>query len=188
VAGKGHQTISFDLPEHGDRKSQAAKCTVQNAVEDLSLIANLANQQWTSLSLFGSSLGAYFSLVAYQGLHFEKCLFLSPILDMENLIRKMMDRSNVSEAFLQEKQEITTPAGELLSWSYYSFVKEHPILEWKNPTCILYGSRDDLTPASIVDNFVAAFHCHLDVVQNGDHYFHTDEQLEAVDKWILLNS
>jgi pimeloyl-ACP methyl ester carboxylesterase len=184
---KGHQVLSFDLPEHGERKTEPYRCTVQNAVHDLQVISKFVRKKWETISLFGSSLGAYFSLVAYQGLRFRKCLFLSPILDMEHLIRNMMKWSHVSEELLQEKQEIPTSLGETLSWPYYAYVREHPIRTWDSQTHILYGSNDDITERWIVDRFVAKFHCHLDVLPKGEHYFHTKEQLEVADTWLDRN-
>jgi uncharacterized protein len=181
---KGYQVVSFDLPEHGDRKSENYRCTVQNGVHDLQTIGEFVISKWKNISLFGSSLGAYFSLVAYQNLSFNKCLFLSPILDMEHLIQNMMKWFNVTEELLKEKQEIPTPMGETLSWSYYTYVREHPIIKWENPTYILFGSNDHVTERDIVDTFVTKFHCHLEVLQNGEHYFHTQEQREVVDKWL----
>ena len=184
---KNYQVISFDLPEHGERKAEGYRCTVQNAIHDLRIISDFVTSKWRNVSLFGSSLGAYFSLVAYRELKFNKCLFLSPILDMENLIQSMMKWFNVTEDLLRERQEIPTTMGETLSWSYYVFARENPIVKWNNPTYILYGSNDNLMPRNIVDSFVAKFHCNLVVLQNGEHYFHTKEQIEVVDKWLNLN-
>jgi uncharacterized protein len=184
---KGYQVISFDLPEHGERKAEDYRCTVQNAIQDLHIISDFVTSKWRNVSLFGNSLGAYFSLVAYRELKFNKCLFLSPILDMEHLILNMMKSFNVTEEILVERQEIPTPIGENLSWPYYVFVRENPIVKWNNPTNILYGSNDNITPRNIVDNFVANFHCNLAVLQNGEHYFHTEEQSTVVEKWLNLN-
>jgi hypothetical protein len=181
---KGHQVLSFDLPEHGERRSENYECTIQNGVNDLRLICTYALSRWKTISLFGNSLGAYFSLTAYQNINFTKCLFLSPILDMEHLIQNLMDRFNVTEELLKEKQEIPIPIGEKLSWPYYKYVKENPILSWGSPTYILYGSNDDRTERYIVDAFVRKFRCHLEVLQNGEHYFHTKEQVEVVDRWL----
>lgn len=188
IAGsKGCQVISFDLPGHGARQAEGYQCTVQNAVHDLRLISDFVTSRWGNVSLFASSLGAYFSLVAYRDLKFMQCLFLSPILDMENLIRNMMKWSNVTEDDLRERQEIPTPMGETLSWPYYAYVRENPIVKWDSPTHILIGSEDNLTSGNTVTAFVANFHCDLDVLQNGEHYFHTKEQLEVLDKWLKLN-
>ena len=187
AAGKGYQVVSFDLPEHGERKSQDYQCTVQNAEHDLRTINDFVTGKWQNVCLFGSSLGAYFSLVACQEIKFGKCLFLSPILDMERLIQNMMGWFNVSEALLKEKQEIPTPMGETLSWPYYQYVREHPIIKWENETYILYGSNDHLTERHIVDTFANRFHCHLEVLQNGEHYFHTKEQMETANGWLNQN-
>lgn len=188
IAGsKGYQVVSFDLPRHGARQAEDYQCTVQNAVHDLCIISDYVTSRWSNVSLFASSLGAYFSLVAYRELKFKQCLFQSPILDMENLIQNMMKWSNVTEDDLREKQEIPTPMGETLSWPYYAYVRENPIVKWDNPTHILVGSNDNLTPGNILDAFVAKFHCGLDVLENGEHYFHTKGQLEVLDKWLNLN-
>ncbi len=184
AANKCYQVISFDLPEHGERKFEDYRCTVQNAVSDLRKISDFVTQKWEHISLFGNSLGAYFSLVAYQNLKFDKCLFVSPILDMENLIQNMMKSNNVTEDLLFEKKEIPTPSGETISWPYYQFVRENPILKWDSPTHIFYGSEDHLTPRKIVDAFVARFHCELEVLKNGEHYFQKKEQLEIFDRWL----
>jgi len=188
AADKKHQVISFDLPGHGERKTGKAECTVQDGVHDLSIIGDFVKHKWNNVSLFGCSLGAYFSLAAYQDLEFAKCLFLSPILDMEHLIKNTMKLFNVSEESLKEKGEIPTPTGDTLSWQYYAYVKEHPILKWENKTHILYGSNDNLTERSIVDDFSTRFHVDLEVLENGEHHFHTREQLEFLDKWLRRNA
>ena len=184
---KGYQVLSFDLPEHGDRLDSNYPCTVQNGIHDLCLVEDYAKDRWKHMSLFACSLGAYFSLVAYQEISFERCLFLSPILDMEHLIQDMMTWFNVSEELLKEKEEIQTPMGETLSWSYYTYVREHPIIKWENPTYILYGTTDNLTERQIVDRFVTKFHCNLEVLENGEHYFHTTEQIGVLNRWLDRN-
>lgn len=187
ACGRGYQVLSFDLPEHGERKADTCKCTVQNGVHDLQEIGEYAAAQWEKLSLFGCSLGAYFSLMAYGDMRFDKALFLSPILDMERLIRNMMAWCNVSEAALEEKQEIPTPFGETLSWPYFEYVKEHPVRRWENRTSILYGTKDNLTERCVVEEFARRFQCDLELLENGEHYFHTKEQLEALDRWLRKN-
>ncbi len=61
----GYQVLSFDLPEHGERKNHPYKCTVQNGVHDLTVIHEFIKNKFASISLYACSLGAYFSLVAY---------------------------------------------------------------------------------------------------------------------------
>ena len=181
---KGYQVLSFDLPEHGDRKEGSVPCDVWNGVSDLLIIGEYARRNWDSISLFANSLGAYFSLLAYNEYPLKNCLFLSPILDMERLIRNMMKWADVNEEILNEKRKILTPAGETLDWEYYSYVKEHPIHQWDAPTAILYGSEDHLTERDVVKSFVERFHGDLTVLQDSEHYFHTEKQLDFFRQWL----
>ncbi|WP_371362021.1 IS1595 family transposase ISBth19 [Sporomusa rhizae] len=38
----GYQVLSFDLPQHGDRKEEPTLCKVQNCVQDLCKIMDFA--------------------------------------------------------------------------------------------------------------------------------------------------
>ena len=181
---KGYQVLSFDLPEHGDRKGENYLCNVQNGVRDLTVIGAYAQNISTHLSLFACSLGAYFSLLAYRDCPFEQCLFLSPIVDMQRIIENMMRRFNVSEDQLRREKEIETPIGRTLYWDYYSYVKSHPIDAWGRPTAILYGSEDDTSEFLAISEFAERYRCRLSVLEQGEHYFHTDEQLQYLRRWL----
>ena len=52
AARKGCQTLSFDLPEHGERTGRAEKCDVWNGTRDLNRIADYAFEYWPHVSLF----------------------------------------------------------------------------------------------------------------------------------------
>ena len=181
---KGYQILSFDLPEHGDRKDEHYPCTVWNGVHDLGVVVRYVQGNWNDICLYGNSLGAYFSLLAYKDLPLRKCLFLSPVLDMERLIQNMMKRFDISEQELMEKGEIPTPIGETLNWDYYCYMRENPIVKWNVPTAILYGSKDELTEREIVEGFVKRFHCDLTVLEGSEHWFHTERQLAFLDEWL----
>ncbi|WP_036938429.1 alpha/beta hydrolase [Pseudobacteroides cellulosolvens] len=184
---KGYQVLSFDLPEHGDRKDEDYKCKVQNCVSDLTAIMIYAQTISSNISLFACSMGAYFSLLAYRDLPLEHCLFLSPILNMERIINNMMTWFNVSEEKLKAEEEIETPIGQTLYWDYYCYVKSHPIENWDKPTAILYGSDDNLTEVNVIYEFVKRYNCKLNVLEQGEHYFHTDEQLLYFRQWLKDN-
>ncbi|NEU29089.1 alpha/beta hydrolase [Paenibacillus ottowii] len=165
ATAQGYQVISFDLPEHGERKEEAYVCKVQNCVYD-------------DISIFACSMGAYFSLLAYNHFPLRQCLFLSPVLDMERIIKNMMTWFGVTEDRLKVEKEISTPIGRTLYWDYYCYVKSHPIDIWNKPTAILYGSADDLCEYDVISTFASRFHCQLKVMEHGQHYFHTTEQLQ----------
>lgn len=181
---KGYMVLSFDLPEHGDRKNENYACTVQNCVKDLNTIMHYANSLSNNISLFACSIGAYFSLLAYNAEPIEQCLFLSPVVNMERIINNMMTWFNISEDKLKAQKEISTPIGQTLYWDYYCYVKEHPITNWNNATSILYGSEDNICEFDIVSAFSKHFKCDLKLLDHGEHYFHTKEQLDFFRLWI----
>lgn len=187
IAGeKGWQTLSFDLPEHGERTDTAHRCDVWNGIHDLNAIADYAFANWDNCALFACSLGAYFSLNAYGDRPFEKCLFQSPVVDMEWLVRHMMIWSNITEKQLEEKGEIPTDI-DTLRWDYYSYILSHPITRWELPTAILYGGRDSLQPIEAIRNFADKFGAILTVSENSEHPFMSAEDIEITDKWLVEN-
>ncbi len=183
AASNGYQTISFDLPEHGERMDTAYKCNMINGIADLTQVGDYVFDHWKGVSLFGCSLGAFFSLHAYRNRHFNNCLFQSPIVNMEHLIRQMFLWFHITEEELMAKNEIPTPI-DTMSWPYYLYVKEHPIDQWDAPTHILYGARDNLQSREVIDAFVNKFNCHLTVAENSEHPFMGEGDKEITEAWI----
>ena len=103
---------------------------------------------------------------------------------MERIITNMMTWFNISEDKLRIENEVLTPIGVMLYWDYYCYVIDNPINTWDKKTSILYGLKDDLCDFEIIDNFVKKFKCNLDFMDNGEHYFHTKEQLEFFSRWL----
>ena len=112
-----------------------------------------------------------------------KALFISPIVNMEKLIADMMLLANVTEDTLQSKKEIPTAFGETLSWEFLCYVRKHPI-KWNIPTCILYGGKDHLTSRETISEFAEKQGADLTVMEDGEHWFHTAEQMQFLDDWI----
>lgn len=184
---KAYQVLSFDLPEHGDRKGEPTLCKVQTCVEELHTVMDYAKTLAREISLFGCSMGAYFSLLAYPDEPLKQAHFLSPVVDMERIIQNMMTWFSVSEEHLQAELQIATPIGQTLYWDYYKYVKEHPLTHWAVPTNILYGSTDELCERDIVSSFSDCFGCRLTVLEQGEHFFHTAEQLSFYIDWLEKN-
>ena len=113
----------------------------------------------------------------------DKAFFISPIVDMEKLILDMMGWADITEEKLREKQLITTGFGETLSWEYLCYVRNHPV-NWSVPTCILYGDKDNLTSQETIHKFANDVNAELTIMQNGEHWFHTAEQMSFLDGWI----
>ncbi len=139
-----------------------------------------------SIILIANSIGAYFSMLALPQEKIEKAFFISPVVSMENIIRNMMERSDITATELQKKKVIETAYGETLSWDYLSYSLGHPI-QWNVPTEILYGENDNMTSFETVTDFANTHHAGLTVIKNGEHWFHTSEQMDFLDNWIKLN-
>ena len=142
-----------------------------------------AHKRYDHIYVIANSIGAYFAMHTLQACDIEKALFISPVLDMERLILDMMSWANVSETDLHEKGDIPTDFGETLSWKYLCFVRENPIT-WNVPTEILYAGNDNLVSRKTVNEFISNHNTHLTVMENGEHWFHTDEQLAFLDIWM----
>ena len=138
---------------------------------------------YDSVILAANSIGAFFSMCALSEKTISKALFISPIVNMENLITNMMMWSNVTEDELCSRKEISTDFGETLSWEYLCYVRKHPI-KWSIPTCILYGTNDHLTSREVIDAFAEQTGATLTIMNDGEHWFHTDQQMEFLDNWI----
>ena len=158
--------------------------TPWESVEEFPKYYDTVSQGRGGVYLIAGSIGAYFSLCSLADKPIEKAFFISPVADMERLISDMMMWAGVGEAELREKAEIPTTFGETLSWEYLSWVREHPV-SWKIPTEILYGERDHLQSAETISRFAEKSKAVVTVMPNGEHRFHTAEQMRFLDEWLI---
>ena len=177
---KHYQTLFVESDVIGfDYKSQ----NPWEAKIEFSDFYDLHSKEYNSVILVANSIGAFFSMHALAEKKISKALFISPISNMEKLITNMMIWSNVTEEELCRKKEISTGFGETLSWEYLCYVRKHPI-KWNIPTCILYGANDNLTSLETVSEFAEQIGASLTIMNDGEHWFHTNEQMEFLDNWI----
>lgn len=142
-----------------------------------------AAENYKQVSVIANSIGAYYAMNTLQQANIEKAWFISPIVDMERLILDMLGWAHVTEQMLQERGEIATTFGETLSWDYLCYVRTHPIV-WTVSTEILYASGDHLTAHQTIEHFARAHKANLTVMEDGEHWFHTKEQLAFLDCWM----
>ena len=141
------------------------------------------SKAYDEVILIANSIGGFFAMSALAEKNIAKALFISPIVNMEKLIADMMLWANVTEDELQSKKEIPTAFGETLSWEYLCYVRKHPI-KWSIPTCILYGGKDHLTSRETISEFAEKQGADLTVMEDGEHWFHTNAQMQFLDDWI----
>jgi pimeloyl-ACP methyl ester carboxylesterase len=144
-------------------------------------------EEYDRVILIANSIGAYFSMNADISAMIDRAYFISPIVDMEKLIADRMTWTNVTEVELKKQGVIPTSFGEDLSWEYLCYVREHPV-KWSVPTAILYGRNDPLTSYETISAFAENHHARLTVMENGEHWFHTEEQMQVLDNWVREES
>ena len=142
------------------------------------------NEQYRSVRLIGYSLGAFLAMHADVDTLLKQAYFISPVVDMEQLILMLLAQDGVTEAELRERGTVQGSFGLVYSWEYLCYVREHPI-EWQVPTAILYAENDNLIPYGTVQAFADAHGASLIVMENGEHWFHTDEQVRFLDAWLM---
>ena len=157
--------------------------TPWEAKKEFSHFFDSYKKEYETILLIANSIGAYFAMNALSEEQIDRALFISPIVNMERLITDMMMWANVTEEELCRKKEISTEFGETLSWEYLCYVREHPIT-WNVPTDILYGEKDHLTSMKTISGFSNQTGASLTVMKSGEHWFHTEEQMEFLDHWI----
>lgn len=181
VCPKGCQVLSIDLPGHGARREQGGELLPWSAVPEIQAALDWAASRWDSVSLRANSIGAYLAMLAWEAP--ARALLVSPILDMEGLILTMMGWAGVTEEELRAQGEIPTAFGQTLSWNYLVWVREHPVHTWRCPIRILCGSGDSMTPRRTAEEYARRHNAELTVMEGGEHWFHTPEQLAALREW-----
>lgn len=117
--------------------------------------------KWRNVSIRANSIGAWFSLLSFQERKVEQALFVSPLLDMRKFIEEQTTREK----------------------DYYGWVMEHPVTRWKTPTYILRPEVDSVVSKESVRDFIRQHNCRLTVMREGEHWFHTPEQLSFLREW-----
>ena len=180
---RGWQVLSVDLPGHGERKEAAERFTPWDVIPELRGIYRRMRPRWPEIALYATSMGCWFSMLAFPEEPFVQALFVSPVVDMEKLIQKLMDWSGVTEERLEREKMIPTDWDEVLSWDYYTWVREHPVRRWTAPTALLFGERDHLTDLATAEEFARRFGAELEVIPDSKHWFQDERQLAALADW-----
>ena len=104
---------------------------------------------------------------------------------MAGLIETMLGWAGATAEDLRRRETISTNFGETLSWRYYQYALAHPTADWPGRTDILYAGRDNMTPRATAEAFAARPGRTLTVMEDGEHWFHTPQQLAVLERWTL---
>ena len=162
--------------EYVEGSPREAAAEVRAAVEAL-------RKGYDAVTLVANSIGAYLCMRAGLGELVRRAWFIFPIVDMPRLICDMLRAAGETEETLRKRGTIPTAFGETLSGEELCFERENPP-RWPVPTAILYGGRDLLTARETVEAFARDHGAALTVMEDGEHWFHTPEQMAFLDRWI----
>ena len=179
------EVIGLDYQQFSDLKGTecGVAITPWETGQEIHIAVEELKSKYENVILIANSIGAFFSMNAGIDNKIQKAYFISPIVDMEKLITDMMKWANVTEQELESKGIIHTDFGEELSWEDLNYVRSHPI-EWRVPTKILYGSKDHLMSIETITDFANKHQATLTVMEGGEHWFHTEDQMQFLDRWI----
>lgn len=127
----------------------------------LNEVRDFLYENWKNVSVRANSIGAWFALLAFQNMKVEQALFVSPILDMKKFIELMPQRED----------------------DYYEWVVNHPITRWDASTYILRPAVDPVVSEEVGRDFINQHQCQVTLMPNGEHWFHTPEQLAFMKTW-----
>lgn len=146
--------LSFDMPEHGDRRAQKGTLTVKNVLEDyIEVIKYVKEEVSDRISLFGSSMGGYFSLLAARfEPNIEQILLKSPALNPIKTLTKAMKECDNEARCEQLRKLVREITGGGNAYDVYELVKKYPYPK----TDIIWGKKDEVVDSYDIKSFVAA--------------------------------
>ena len=188
VHGNGGTSAEADhyaplLPEYGVIGFDYRASFPWGAREEFSAYFRVQREKYDSLVVIANSIGAYFTMCSGVSDLIDRAFFISPVVNMENLICRMIAQSGVSEDELRRKGIIRTSFGDELSWQYLSYTRTHPVV-WNKRTDILCAENDAVTPLDEMRAFAKDRKADLCVMPGGEHWFHTSEQMHFLDRWL----
>jgi pimeloyl-ACP methyl ester carboxylesterase len=179
------KVLAIDLPCHGERAMEKGSLDPMHAVPELEGIMVWARQRYDRIGLRANSIGAYFSLLAFKRQSLFASLLVSPVVNMVGMIESMMKAQGVDEEDLRREKRIQASTGPALDWEYLQYALAHPLDSCQSPSFILYGGQDSMVRRLDVESFARRLGCRLTVEESCEHWFHTPQQLRALDSWTL---
>ena len=172
---KDYQVLGIDLPverteqrepssslewpsRDGRRQSQRKPWEVLPLLNE---VRDYLYENWKSVSVRTNSIGSWFTLLAFQSKKVEQALLVSPILDMKRFIELMPQCED----------------------DYYEWVVNNPITSWAAPTYILRPEVDLIVSEEVGHDFISQHQCQVTIMPDGEHWFHTPEQLAFLKAW-----
>ena len=140
------------------------------------------SKKYKNVYVIANSIGAFYTFMYLSSFNIKKAFFISPLVNMKEVIEGMMKQYDISFDTLKTRKNIDLDNGQTLSYDFYESLKEKD--NWDIKTYVLYGEKDKLVDQKSIFNFISYHNSSLTIMKNGEHYFHTPRQLKFIKKWI----
>ena len=189
----GWQILAVDLPEHGERAGDATdtiaggapkKCFPWVVIPEWQAVVRWLRERYEHITFCAVSISAWFLMRTFRFDAFERCLFISPVVDMRLLIEDKMKKAGITAGELGWKQSLPDADGEMIVWDFYAYAAYQPISCWETPTEILYTRRKPLQSEEIMRKFADRFGCGLTVI-DGEYPIPLDAPV--LQDWVRKN-
>ncbi len=200
AVSKGYGVLSYDQPQHGNRRGDSYLCIPHHCKNDLLAVYEHAKAQSEKISMFSVSMGAFYTMLAYPDLKgVERIMFLAPILNAIRMVEGLQAVLGISDEYLNQVGtiyltdeqrhkvgEIPLPKGQTVDWDYKQYVLRHAV-DSLEPHCgidIVYGVHDAMSKSGEAEEFVTRYGGTVSYLDDCEHYFHDREQLQKMSEWL----
>ena len=154
------------------------KETIENEFENIT-------KNYKEIIIIANSIGAFYAYEYLSDFDIKHAFFISPIVDMHQIIFNKMMSEGIFSKELEENGFITCRDGTVLSFDFYQHVSNHKD-NWKVQTDILYGEHDEIVYIENIADFLSTHpNAKLTIKQGAEHYMHTEEEKEFIKDWIM---
>ena len=177
----GWQVVDAEMAQSGETEEQRALHPWQPVLFLKNLLVH-AKRRWENIGVFADSVGAWLCMLAFEGAGVERCLFLSPVLDMADVIASKLDQAGITPAQLRRQK--TVSAGEYeLTYDYFRWLQRHRAHALCENTAVLLGGQDPLVSKSSVQRFVGKEGAIITTLPGCDHWFETERAQQFAQDW-----
>jgi alpha/beta superfamily hydrolase len=185
LVNKGGALFCLDFPSHGESDSKENELTVENCIRDLLTLAEWTEDFFPAQNrcVFATSFGGFVSLLAADKLKDYKMVLRAPAVTMsKSLLEKVLGITkeqfkNAGTVRCGFERKIDLPYSFYENISCYDLNK----LNYKNPTLVFQGDKDDVVECGDVISFCnGRENVELIIMKNADHRFKKQGEIERI--------
>lgn len=190
---KDTATVVFDWPCHG--KDVKKKLTLDDCMSYLSIISEYLKKEYEpeGLYAYATSFGGYLILkyISENGNPFEKMVFRCPAIDMYGTFAhtimqpgnmEMLKKGKTVAAGFDRKVDITMNfIQELID----SDIRERDYLDYADNIMIIHGTKDEIVPYDIVQEFCENNVIEFYPMEGADHRFQNQQHMDLATKMVM---